>query len=161
MVTDASRERPLTAADWAIGQQRFGSHFRPLADDAATPVNLHEWLQQDATSRKRKTPYVAVGAGEEEQRYSMTPAMIEMAEECLRTWQTLQELAGVVTPFTERLEQEIRAEVAAEHQAELDAQTKDSEARIAEIKDKVEKEIASKIRSRLIALSSRKRGGKG
>jgi pyruvate-ferredoxin/flavodoxin oxidoreductase len=161
MVTGASRERPLTAADWAIGQRRFGSHFRPLADDAATPVNLHEWLQQDATSRKRKTPYVAVGAGEEEQRYSMTPAMIEMAEECLRTWQTLQELAGVVTPFTERLEQEIRAEVAAEHQAELDAQTKDSEARIAEIKDKVEKEIASKIRSRLIALSSRKRGGKG
>jgi len=161
MVTDASRERPLTAADWAIGQQRFGSHFRPLADDAATPVALHEWLQQDATSRKRKTPYVAVGAGEEEQRYSMTPAMIEMAEERMQTWQTLQELAGVVTPFTERLEQEIRAEVAAEHQAELDAQTKDSEARIAEIKDKVETEIASKIRSRLIALSSRKRGGKG
>ncbi len=161
MVTDAGRERPLTVADWAIGQQRFGPHFRPLANDAAAPLAVHEWLQQDAASRKRKTPYIAVGAGEEEQRYSMTPAMIDATEKTLQDWQTLQELAGVVTPFTERLEQEIRAEVAAEHQAELDAQTKDSEARIAEIKEKIEVEIASKIRSRLTALASRKRGEQG
>jgi pyruvate-ferredoxin/flavodoxin oxidoreductase len=161
MVTDAGRERPLTTADWAIGQQRFSSQFRPLASDAAAPIALHEWLQQDAISRNRKTPYVVVGADEEGQRYSMTPAMIDVAEKTLQAWQTLQELAGVVTPFTERLEKDIRAEVAAEHQAELDAQTKDSEARITEIKAKIEAEIASKIRSRLTALASRKQGGKG
>jgi pyruvate-ferredoxin/flavodoxin oxidoreductase len=159
MVPDSDRERPLTVADWAIGQRRFESNFQSLASDASAPLALHEWLQLDDRARERKTPYVAVGRGEGEQRFSMTPAVIEIAEECLETWRTLQELAGIVTPFTERLEQEIRAEVAAEHQAELDAQAEASEARIAEIKEKIEIEIASRIRSRLTALASRKRGG--
>jgi len=63
----------------------------------------------------------------------------------------------VITPFTERLEQQIRTEVAAEHQAELDAQTEASNAQILAIQKKTEAEIASKIRSRLLDLASRKR----
>jgi len=129
----------------------------PLSAEAAAPVALHEWLQLDARSRDRKTPYVAVGAGEEERRYSIVPAMLDMVEQSVQGWQTLQELAGIVTPFTERLEQEIRAEVAAEHQAELDAQSEASEVRVREIQKKIEVEIASKIRSRLMQLASRKR----
>jgi len=161
MVPGADEERALTPADWAIGQRRFSSSFQPLANDATAPLALHEWLQLDAKSRERKTPFVAVGAGEEERRYSMAPAMIDRAEQCLQVWQTLQELAGIVTPFTERLEKEIHAEVVAEHQAELDAQAEDSKARIKEIQEKIEAEIASKIRSRLMALASRQRGGQG
>ena len=161
MVPDASGEQLLTAADWAIGQQRFRTNFQPLANDAATPLALYEWLQLDAKSREKKTPYVAIGdderKGEQERRYSMTAAMIDMATQCLQTWQTLQELAGVITPFTERLEQQIRTEVAAEHQAELDAQTEASNAQILAIQKKTEAEIASKIRSRLLDLASRKR----
>jgi hypothetical protein len=84
--------------------------------------------------------------------------MADTADQCLQSWQTLQELAGVVTPFTERLEQEIRTEVAAEHQADLDAQKQASEAQIQEIQAKTQAEIASKIRSRLLELASKKRG---
>ena len=158
LVPEANSERPLTAADWAISQQRFRTNFEPLSAQAAAPVALHEWLQLDARSRDRKTPYLAVGTGDEERRYSMAPAMLDRVEQSIEGWQTLQELAGIVTPFTERLEQEIRAEVAAEHQAELDAQEKASETRIRELQEKTEVEIASKIRSRLMQLASRKRG---
>ncbi|MGI9236797.1 MAG: 4Fe-4S binding protein [Woeseiaceae bacterium] len=158
MVTQAEGERRLTLADWAFGQQRFASCFQPLANDLPASVALHEWLQRDAKSRDRKTPYLAVGDSEQEQRYSMTPAMIDTTIECLEVWQTLQELAGIVTPFTERLEREIRAVLAAEHQAELDAAKKASEAEILAIQEKTEAEIASKIRSRLLQLAARKRG---
>ena len=72
--------------------------------------------------------------------------------------QALQELAGVVTPFTERVEAEIREAVAAEHKAELDAQQKAAEKEIREIRDQTQAEIATQIRSRLLALASRKRG---
>jgi len=156
----------LTAADWALGQQRFAANFRPLADDASSPLPLHEWLQLDAKGRAGKTPTVAIGGGDgdnendgdEEQRFSMTPAMADMADQCLQSWRTLQELAGIVTPFTERLEQEIRTAVAAEHQADLDAQKQTSEAQIQEIQAKTQAEIASKIRSRLLELAAKKRG---
>ncbi|MGB5491065.1 MAG: 4Fe-4S binding protein, partial [Woeseiaceae bacterium] len=150
-------EQHLNAADWALGQQRFRANFTALANNAVEPLAFHEWLQLDTKNRAGKTPYVAIGEGEQEQRYSMTSAMIDMAAQCAETWRTLQELAGIVTPFTERLEQQIRAEVAAEHQAQLDAQAEDANARILEMQKKTEAEIAGKIRSRLLDLASRKR----
>ena len=87
----------------------------------------------------------------------MSQALADSAGQCLANWQTLQELAGIVTPFTERLEQEIRAALADEHQAALDAQKQASAAEIREIKEKTQAEIASKIRSRLLQLASQKR----
>ncbi len=150
-------EHSLTIADWALGQERFASSFQPLADDDAAPVPLHEWLQLDAKSRKGKTPYVTTGDDDEEQRHTVSAALAVAAGECQANWQTLQELAGIVTPFTERLEQEIRADVAAEHQADLDAQKKASEAEIREIRENIQVEIASKIRSRLLQLAAKKR----
>jgi len=158
LVSDADTERFVTPADWALGQQRFASYFQALANAAPAPIPLHEWLQLDAKGRTGKTPTVAIGNGDEEQRYSMAPAMANMADQCLQSWRTLQELAGIVTPFTERLEQDIRAELAAEHQAELDAQKQVSDAQLLEVQRKIEVEIASKIRSRLLELASKKRG---
>jgi pyruvate-ferredoxin/flavodoxin oxidoreductase len=150
-------EHPLTLADWALGQGRFAAQFEPLADDAASPTPLHEWLQLDGKGRKGKTPYVATGGGEEEQRHTVSQALADTAAQCLANWRTLQELAGIVTPFTERLEQEIRAQLADEHQAELDAQKQASAAEIREIQEKTQAEIASNIRSRLLQLASQKR----
>ncbi len=79
------------------------------------------------------------------------------ADHCAQTWQTLQELAGDVTPFTEKVEAEIRAEVAAEHQGELDAQQQAAAAELAAARDKTKAEIAGKLRSRLLELASRRR----
>ena len=149
----SDEERLLTPADWALGQRRFATQFEPLADDAPGPVTLAEWLQLDAKGRKGKTPFVT----NQEERYAVSPALSDMSAQCLANWQILQELAGLVTPFTEQVEQEIRAAVAAEHQAELDAQQQTNDARIREIKEKTEVEIASKIRSRLLQLAAQKR----
>jgi len=150
-------ERLLTLADWALRQERFAPQFEPLAGDAATPTPLHEWLQLDAKVRKGKTPYVATGDGEEEQRFRVSEAIADSAGQCLANWQTLQELAGIVTPFTERLEQKIRAELADEHEAALEAQKQASAAEIRDIQEKTQAEIASNIRSRLLQLASQKR----
>jgi pyruvate-ferredoxin/flavodoxin oxidoreductase len=150
-------DRPLTLANWALGQERFASQFEPLADDAASPTQLHDWLQLDVKGRKGKTPCVANGDGEEEQLFAVSQALADTAVQCFANWRTLQELAGIVTPFTERLEQEIRAQLADEHQAELDAQKQASAAEIREIQEKTQAEIASNIRSRLLQLASQKR----
>ena len=150
-------DQALTLADWALGQARFASHLEPLASDAATPMALHEWLQLDAKGRKGKTPFVASGEAEDEQRFAVSFAMADAADACLANWQTLRELAGIDTPFTEQLEQEIRADVAAQHQADLDAQKQASDAEIRELREKTQAEIASTIRSRLLQLASQKR----
>jgi len=150
-------DRTATLADWALGQDRFESQFDLLADDAAAPTRFADWLLLDAKGRKGKTPFVATGDSEEEKRYAVSQSLADTAGQCLANWQTLQELAGVITPFTERLEEEIRAEVAAEHQAALDAQKQASDAEIKKIEEKTQAEIASKLRSRLLQLASKKR----
>ena len=147
----------LTTADWALLQRRFGMHFAPLAADAPAPTPFSEWLQLDDKGRKGKTPYVAAGDGEEEQRFAVAAAVGDVAAGCLANWRTLQELAGVVTPFTERVEAEIREAVAAEHKAELDAQKRAADDEIKAIREQTQTEIAAQIRSRLLALASQKR----
>ena len=144
-------------ADWALGQTRFASNFTALAHGAAGPLPLHEWVQLDDTGRRGKTPFITTPDSEGEQRLEVSLTLAGASAACIANWQTLQELAGIVTPFTERLEQEIRADLAAEHQAALDAQKKASEAEIREIREKTQAEIASTIRSRLLQLASRKR----
>ena len=123
---------------------------------AQTPVS--DWLQLDDKGRTGKTPYVATGSGDEEQRFAVATPVATVAAGCLANWRTLQELAGVVTPFTERVEAEIREAVAAEHKAELATQKQAAETEIREIREQTQAEIAAQIRSRLLALASRKRG---
>ena len=150
-------DRIFTTADWALGQDRFGRQFPPLAADAPAPMPFHEWLQLDDRGRKNKSPYVAAGDGDEEKRFAVSAPVADVADGCLANWQTLQELAGVITPFTAAVEAEIRAAVAAEHQAELDAQKQASEDEIKAIREQTQNEIAAQIRSRLLALASQKR----
>ena len=144
-------------ADWALGQTRFAGDFTALANDATNPLPLHEWVQLDGTGRVGKTPFITAPEGDEEQRLKVSLALAEASAQCLANWRTLQELAGIVTPFTERLDKEIRADLAAEHEAALEAQKKASEAEIREIREKTQAEIASTIRSRLLQLASQKR----
>ena len=115
-------------------------------------------MQLDDKARKGKTPFVVASDGDEEQRCAVATPVALVADGCLANWRTLQELAGVVTPFTERVEAAIREAVAAEHRAELDAQKQAAEKEIREIRDQTQAEIAAQIRSRLLALASRKRG---
>jgi pyruvate-ferredoxin/flavodoxin oxidoreductase len=146
-----------TTADWAFRQGRFGNQFAPLRADAPAPAPLLEWLQLDDGARDKKTPFIAVVDGDEEQRIAVDRSLANVAAGCVANWQTLQELAGVVTPFTARVEADIRSEVAAEHQAELDAQKQAADAEIKAIREQTQAEIAAQIRSRLLALASQKR----
>ena len=64
---------------------------------------LHEWLQLDEKGRHNKTPYIAAGDGDEEQRFAVSVSVADVAAGCLANWRTLQELAGRVTPFTAQI----------------------------------------------------------
>jgi pyruvate-ferredoxin/flavodoxin oxidoreductase len=149
--------RVYTPVHWAFEQGRFAGHFEPLAQSAPSPLPIHEWLALDAAAQRGKTPYVASGEGDDEPRYAVSAAMLRAAGHCIDNWRTLQELAGVVTPFTRKLEEEIRAEVAAEHQAELNAQKQAAAAELKEVRQKTQAEIAATMRSRLLELATRQR----
>ena len=86
-----------------------------------------------------------------------SPALAGVARRCADNWQVLQELAGVVTPFTDRVEAEIRESVQAEHAAALDAQQKAAADELAEVRQQTRAEVAAQLRKRLVELASRKK----
>lgn len=106
------------------------------------------------------TPTVADWARGQERFASLldSPALEGVARRCADSWQVLQELAGAVTPFTEKVEAEIREAVQAEHAAALDAQQKAAAKELADIRQQTRAEVAVQLRKRLVELASRKKG---
>ncbi len=143
-----------TPVHWALGEQRFDAQFSPLAQDAPEPLPLADYLALDTVARKRKTAFVERAAnGSEPQRLEPDQQLLGIAEQRRQAWRMLQELAGLVTPFTERIREETEQAVAAEREAELQAQAADYEAQIQNLRERIQGENRVQIRDRLMQLA--------
>ncbi len=144
----------LTPAHWALRQRRFAPRLQPLAADAPFPTELVKWLALEADKRDGKTPFIALIDGEgKEHRYAVEAAMAAMVEDRGHAWRTLQELAGLVTPFTARIEQEARENLAATHQAELDALKRAYEEKLRALEEGMQGQMHEQITRRLMDLA--------
>ncbi len=76
-------------------------------------------------------------------------------ERCLALWRTLREIAGLETPFTQRVRADLEQEVRATHAAELATVEREHEARVAELRAGVEAELANRLRDKLVTLAMR------
>jgi pyruvate-ferredoxin/flavodoxin oxidoreductase len=145
--------RPLTPVDWAVTEARFAPNLRPLAADDPAPTPLAELLDLDPAARAGKTAYVSVGTGEKEQRLRVGKALVADAVERRRLWRTLQELAGVVTPFTRKVREAAERDVAAAHDAQITRLKQEHEARIAQLRSEFEQEATRRVAGGLQVLA--------
>jgi len=144
----------LTCADWALGEHRFGQWFVPLSADAEDVLPLDEYLTLPEQTRKNKKPFVLKTAHDDSaQRYQALDPLVQICDERLRCWRALQEIAGLVTPFTRRIEQQAHDAVAAAHQAELQKMQADYEARIENLRQEMLEQSRLEIRARLMAMA--------
>lgn len=148
--TELSAEELLHFGHWARGEGRFSAWFRPYRSDMGKAISLPEYLQLSESDRKRHTPVMALGGDEE---VAIAAQMIKMAAECERNWRTLQELAGVVTPFTEQVRSNLQQEMQQQHQQELDQLRHDYEAKLAAQQQSLQGDFAQQLRDRLVTLA--------
>ena len=66
---------------------------------------------------------------------------------------TLQELAGIVTPFTDYVEECVANRLSEEHQAELNALRAEYEAKIKQMEENYNSQTHTKIRNQLLGLA--------
>ena len=146
--------KPLTTAAWALGERRFNQCFTPLQSDAAEALPLDEYLALARENRAGRTPFVPVKSGDRDAfRQRVKEPLVQVCEERLQAWRTLQEVAGLVTPFTQRIEQQAQQAVAAAHQAELEQMQSSYEARIRELKQELLEQSRAEIKARLMAMA--------
>ena len=96
---------PLTVADWAATEPRFGRHFKPVArakwTDAMVP--FHELVAMAPADRAGKVPYINVVDGKRKlSRIAVSEEIVSLAEDRLEFWGELLELAGVKVSETAR-----------------------------------------------------------
>jgi len=140
-----------TPAHWACTEMRFKPYFSILDDDAPTPTEMLEWMDLNERSRQGKTPYIEIGTENQDAlRYCVDPGFIHVVKEQQQSWQTLQELAGLVTPFTDRVEQEVQERLEAAHQAELEALKQEYEQRISEMEQNMKVDMSGRVRDQLV-----------
>lgn len=144
-----NNDQTMTPVSWALHEARFASHFSEVTDETPTPTEASAWLQLEPAARKGKTPVVSHG----EQRLAISSELMVQVDQSQAIWRTLQELAGLVTPFTERVNREAEERVADEHQAAMDALRAEYEAKLAELEAKKEGEVAEQIKGRLLSLA--------
>ncbi len=144
----------MTPASWALGEQRFADCFSPLRGDEPEPLPVGDYLALDASVRQQRTA-VAQRAGEDGStvRLKVSDALIRVCEQRQAAWQALQEIAGLVTPFTARVEQAARDRVAADHEAELAALRDQYETRIAALKAEMLENTRQTMRQRMMQLA--------
>ncbi|MBP6583229.1 MAG: hypothetical protein KA204_07165 [Chromatiaceae bacterium] len=151
-----------TPADWALTEGRFASCFASLPEDAPYPMPLAEYLMLDDAARGGRTPFVSLTQQDGgSARYAVAASLVGASEGCQHAWRTLQELAGVVTPFTSRIEREVRDGVAAAHEAELRALRDEYEGRIRHLQEEMREKTREDICDRLMVLAGYGGGGVG
>jgi pyruvate-ferredoxin/flavodoxin oxidoreductase len=142
----------LTPVDWAVTERRFGEHLAPLTDADPAPTPIAEFLDLAPSERAGKTPFVVA----DEKRLRVAPPLVADADERLKLWRTLQELAGVVTPFTKQARAAAERDVAAAHEAEIARIRTEYEARIASLQGEFHAQATQRITERLMTLAGRR-----
>ncbi len=150
--------RVITAADWALTEERFAEHLSELGPDA-DPVPFAEWLERPLHLRHGHTPYVVDRSAEGAGRLGMSPLLAAVAEERQRTWRTLQELAGVVTPFIARVREQAEAELQARHEQEQVQLREQHQRELTAQAARLEQELVVHVREGLLSLAGYQAGG--
>ncbi len=142
----------LSPAHWVLTEDRFAEHLSILAPAAPQPTPFLEWLELAVHTRHGRTPFV-LDRSDPPQRLGVSPVLAAVAEERLRTWRTLQELAGVVTPFTAQVREQVEAELGALHARELAELQARHEAELVAVRQAAEQELGSRVRDSLLLLA--------
>ena len=151
---ESNEESPFTFAHWAATESRFASHFQPSSE--ADAVELNEYIGLNERSRKGKSAFISIQTGDNadvtNKQLFVDEALINATKAAQDNWQVLEELSGIVTPFTSLVEEQVKEKVQTEHEAEIATIKADYEKQLSELSDNVRSDMAGTVRAQLVRL---------
>ncbi|MBK7584703.1 MAG: 4Fe-4S binding protein [Myxococcales bacterium] len=144
-VEDASGQL-LTPAHFALKEARFAACF---TEPSGATRSVAAWALGDPSERGSAAPSVTLDGVERSLNADLARAVVER----LDTWRTLQELAGVSTPFTLSVRSAAEGDLRAEHQAALAALTAEYEAKLAAETARHAEDTTARLGTRLLELA--------
>ncbi|MCK5662237.1 MAG: hypothetical protein KAI17_02075 [Thiotrichaceae bacterium] len=152
----AQPNNELNPVHWAINETRFQAHFSELESNAVSPIDLANWLVLSDYDKTKKTPFIVLFSNDNEgetHKVTISQEFASMIAEQQNTQRTLQELAGIVTPFTDSVEKTVTERLSTEHQAEINALHADYEAKMKQLEDNYQSQTHATVRNQLLRLA--------
>jgi len=143
----------ITWADWAFTQTKWFKEFTPINETNDT-VQIAEFIQLEQKERKGKNPVIARGSGDGITYYLASNKVVEMTEAVLSNWNTLQEVAGLLVEFPNKLRDNVEAELNKKYQADLADLKAKYEADLLEQERNQTEIIRQKLKDKLVALTA-------
>ncbi|MBK8975599.1 MAG: 4Fe-4S binding protein [Planctomycetes bacterium] len=138
-------------AAWVISEPRYAGELRAPQGSVPGATPLADWLELPVAARRGRTPTVTGDGGE---RVVARPLAVGLAGR-LDAARVLRELAGVESPFVDRVRAELESQVAAERDARIDAAQREAETKVGAAQADVAEELAVRLRTRLVELALR------
>lgn len=139
-------------ADWAYIQSEWKNHFTLIEEDSSN-VLVPDYIHLDENARKEKMPII-IRAGEQGLKYyAVSSKVVEMTEAILSNWNTLQELAGLLTEFPIKLRDDITKELTKKYEQEAVELKKNYEQQLKEQEAVQTELIRQRLKEKLVTLS--------
>jgi pyruvate-ferredoxin/flavodoxin oxidoreductase len=142
---------PMTIADWAATESRFKKHFTAIPSDGPADdlLPFAEYMERTPEERGEFTPYIQTLDGQKQlARFAVSHEIVELAEDRLKLWHQLRQMAGLEVP------QSVRDMVSADLEIEFDAKFQglqaDFERRMSDLKARYPQVIARRLAEGLI-----------
>ncbi len=145
----------FTFADFALLEPALAGHFRPVADDLASPelVTVDAWLDLPVEEAAAKVPFVwAVDGRGRLVRTAVTRALALGVRDRLDYWRTLQELAGIRSEYVDTAVQRAREEAEAAAREELGRLRAEHEVELEEVRRAAAEEVADRLTAALLSV---------
>lgn len=134
-----------TAAHWAVEETRYAPH---VGADGGAP-SLEQWAAKSWTERRRSPASLKAGGVTMSIDAPLARAVAERAER----WRTLQELAGITSPFVDAVRAQVEAELRKTSAAEVAAAHVTADQRVAAAEQQQADSQVARLRDRLMALA--------
>ncbi len=147
--TTADTEYTPTWADFAFTLNNWVDQFEWIEDNKET-VDVATFLSNGKTGN----PAISVVSNGELKRYSASDLVIRTTEAVAGGWRTLQEIAGALTPYPEKLRAEIEAELKAEFDKELASKKAEMDQELKEKEAQQVSVIRQRLKDKLVAMAN-------
>jgi pyruvate/2-oxoacid:ferredoxin oxidoreductase alpha subunit/Pyruvate/2-oxoacid:ferredoxin oxidoreductase delta subunit len=142
----------ITWADWAYTQKDWENHFTSVEEDI-TNVLIPEYIKLEGKAREGQIPVIMRAGKEGLKYYSISDKVVGMTEAVLAHWNTLQEVAGLLTEFPMKLREEVAKELSVKYEKEMAELKKDYEQQLSDQKASQTEVLRQQLKEKLVALS--------
>ncbi|KAB2879001.1 hypothetical protein F9K33_11060 [bacterium] len=144
----------LTFADWAFHQPELKDQFTLMDDQNRRGMPVSEYVVLEPEARADKIPFiVSVNEQNNIEKHQVSQKIVRAVEAADISWSTLREMAGMLTPYPQKLKDRMDEEWSVKHTAALEQLKADYEEKLQQLENVQLEKIKQKLSDKLMALS--------